>query len=123
MKTFSADMSRNAVGVVKLPTLLAAMAVVSGKMTLNSEDELIHWEEDKILDWSFTLLEGRNRWRLNDDFWKKVEDRMEDAEMTVGIFQQLGLFVSRRSFCIRYEENNDETSIENTVIVRKFCTC
>ena len=47
MKTFLADMSRNDVGVVKLPSLLAAMVVVSGKMTLNSEDEL---KEQMVVD-------------------------------------------------------------------------
>ena len=58
-------------GVVKLSHML----VVCG-MLGNNIDQWI----DKILNWSFDLLEGDDRKRMIAEFWKEVVKNMEELK-------------------------------------------
>ena len=64
---FLVDLIRKKDGVLKLSHMLVAMMLVCGRLDNNIDQGI-----DKILDWSFALLEGAGRKRMILEFWKEV---------------------------------------------------
>ena len=65
----------------------------------------------KIVEWSFTLLEKRDRKKLISEFWKEIGERLEEGDIGEDILVQLGVLVGGRAYGAA-EEKEAEGSAE-----------
>ena len=93
VKLFFTNLACKKDGIVKLSQMLVAMLVVCGRLS-NSIGQGI----DKILDWSFVLLEGGERKKMISEFWKEMAERVEEGDLMEDILVQLGVFVGGHAY-------------------------
>ena len=93
VKLFLADMTRRQGGIVKLAHMLVAMLAVCDRLSNDLNQGL-----SKILVWSFTLLEKRDRKMMIAEFWKEMGERLEEGDTGENILVQLGVLVGGKAY-------------------------
>ena len=93
VKLFLADITRRQGGIIKLAHVLVAMMAVCDRLS-----NVLNQGLSKILEWSFTLLEKRERKMMIAAFWKEVGERLEEGDMGEDILVQLGVLVGGKAY-------------------------
>jgi hypothetical protein len=73
--------------------MMVAMMTVCDRLSNDLNQGL-----SKILEWSFTLLEKRDRKLMIAEFWKEMGERLEEGDMGEDILVQLGVLVGGKAY-------------------------
>ena len=87
-KLYLASLSRRKDVIIKLSHMLVAMMTVCGRLSNDLNQGLF-----KIVEWSFTLLEKRDRKKIISEFWKEIRERLEEEDIREDFLVQLGVVV------------------------------
>ena len=93
VKLFLTNLVRRAGGFFVLSQMLVAMIAVCGRLGNQLSQGL-----SKIVEWSFTLLEGLERKKMIYEFWKEVGEGLEEGDIDEDILIELGVLVGARAF-------------------------
>ena len=112
VKLFLTNLVRCAGGFFVLSQMLVAMIAVCGRLGNQLSQGL-----SKIVEWSFTLLEGLERKKMISEFWKEVGERLEEGDIDEDILIELAVLVGARAFsagvgCESVKDLREEASVE-----------